>query len=275
MIHRIARLVRAELLKLAEHPFFVASLVIVALGTAAGALFLGETPSTAWRAPHAIAIFAAGAKVGLKLAMFVVTIFGAMLFAGEFDRGTIKILLTRPITRTDLFLAKCSVAFILAVLLAALVLTTSFAVGCARGELGPVWDDSSYNSNTSYERLMEHTRKAVSMSVAAVVAAAFFGVLVSNCSTASGFAVAVALTLFLVTDEVLLRAFREDEMRRYFFSVYPGYALDVLRDFARGSSTKWNDAYEQRAAYASVPLGSSLIFGLIGYGVFRLRNITV
>jgi hypothetical protein len=275
MIHRIARLVRAELLKLAEHPFFAASLAIVALGTAAGGLFLGDTPATAWRAPHAITIFAAGAKVGLKLAMFVVTIFGSMLFAGEFDRGTIKILLTRPITRTDLFVAKGAVAFLLAVLLALLVITIAFAVGCARGELGPVWDDSSYNSNTSYERLMEHTRKAVSMSLAAVVAAAFFGVLVSNCSTASGFAVAVALTLFLVTDEVLLRAFRDDSMRRYFFSVYPGYALDVLRDFARGSSTKWNDAYEQRAAYVSVPLGSSLIFGAIGYGVFRLRNITV
>ncbi len=31
------------------------------------------------------------------------------MFSGEFDRGTIKNLLTRPITRTDFFLSKGSI----------------------------------------------------------------------------------------------------------------------------------------------------------------------
>jgi hypothetical protein len=217
--------------------------------------------------------FAGGAKVGLKLATFVMLIFGSMLFAGEFDRGTIKILLTRPITRTDLFVAKSAVAVFLALFLVGAVLYVSLAVGCLVGELGPVWDDQSYNSNTSYERLLEHARKAVVLSVPAIVAAGFFGVLISAMSESSGFAVAVTLTLFLLVDEVVLRAVRDDRILRFFFNHYPPYAFDVLRDFARGSSTHWKGIFEAKGSFLTVPLGSMAAFLGASYAFFRSRNI--
>lgn len=274
MINRVLRLLRAELLKLRTHPFFPVSLALLVLGTALGGFFLQEERETPWRAHHAIAIFAGGAKVGLKLATFIMLIFGSMLFAGEFDRGTIKILLTRPVTRIDLFAAKSIAATMLALFLVAVVLYVSLAMGCLLGELGPVWDDQSYTSTTSYERLLEHARKAVVMSIAAVVAAGFLGILVSSTSESSGFAVAITLTLFLLVDEIAIRAFRDDAVRRLFFNHYPTYAFDVLRDFARGSSALWKPKFEEYAAYVTVPLASVAAFAAGGYAVFRGRNIT-
>lgn len=274
MINRIARLTRAELLKLTAHPFFYWSFALLVLGTVLGGVLLREDSRTVWRAFNAITIFAGGAKVGLKLATFIVLIFGSMLFAGEFDKGTIKVLLTRPITRTDLFVAKSIVAALLALFLVAVVLYVSLGLGCLLGELGPVWDDQSYNSNTAYEQLLRHAWKAVGMSVAAVVAAGFLGVFVSNATESSGFAVAIALTMFLLVDEIVLRAFRDDGVRRWFFSHYPSYAFDVLRDFARGSSTNWKDVYQRGQVYLTAPLASIAAFVAAGYAIFRWRNIT-
>jgi len=272
MITRVLRLTAAELLKLRAHPFLWISLVVVVFFTMTGAALGGPAPSL-WRQDHAIAMFASGARIGLKLSTYVLLIFGSMLFAGEFDKGTIKILLTRPITRTDLFAAKSIAAMLLALFLIATVLYTSLAVGCSLGELGPVWDDESYNARR-YDELVDHAKRAVAMSVAAVVAAVFFGVLVSNLVESSGFATAIALTAFLVGDEVLLRVFRDDMTRRFFFSVYPGYAFDVLRDYATGSSIAWKGAYVNGRAYLWVPLATVGACVAGGFGVFKMRNIT-
>ncbi|MBI2932989.1 MAG: ABC transporter permease [Planctomycetes bacterium] len=290
MIGRIARLVGAELLKLRRHPFFYVSVLLVVTGTVLGGLFLREERETVWRSYNAISIFAGGARVGLKLATFVMLVFGALLFAGEFDKGTIKVLLTRPIRRSDLFLAKSAVATLLALFLIGTVLYISLAVGCSVGELGMVWDDQSYVSNTSYEALLDHALRAMGMSVLPVIAAAFFGVLVSNLTESSGFAVAITLTLFLLADEIVLRVFQTDEVRRFFFNHYPAYAFDILRDFARGSSTRWKDAFESPVvvplgswgsvpiplgpAYVTVPVLGIATFAAAGFAVFRGRNIT-
>lgn len=271
---RVGRLVRAEILKLTHHPFFAVSLPLIVLATVLGALLFGEEQEGVWRAPSAIAVFAGGAKVGLQLATFVVLIFGAMLFAGEFDRGTVKILLTRPITRTDLYAAKSAVAVLLSLFLIALVLYVALAVGCAKGELGPVWDNETYNSNTSYGALLGHVRRALVMSIVPILAAALLGAFLSNLVESSGFAIAMTLTLFLVTDEILLRAFRAAEVRKWFFNHYPSYALDVLRRFAGGYAAKWDDLYVAGAPSIAVPLASLLVFAAGGYLVFRRRNIT-
>ena len=274
MTNRLLRLTRAELIKLTSHPFFYVSTSLIVLATVVGALMLREERETVWRSYNAIAVFAGGAKVGLKLATFVVLIFGSMLFSGEFDKGTIKILLTRPITRTDLFLSKSIVALGLALFMTGLVLAVALATGCTVGELGPVWDDESYNSNTPYERLLGHAGRAVGMSVGGVVAAAFLGMLVSNLVESSGFSVAMALTVFLLADEIVLRVFRNEELRKWFSNQYPGYAFDVLRDFARGSSTQWKEIFISGAPYLTAPLASIAVFTAVGYVIFRLRNIT-
>ncbi len=274
MITRIGRLLRGELLKLRMHPFFFWSIAFLFVGTEAGGYFSGEGSETVWRAHHAVASFAGAAKVGLKLATFMMLVFGSLMFAGEFDRGTIKVLLTRPVTRTDVFVAKALALVLLSCLFIGIVLYVSAARACMRGELGPVWDDASYTTSVSHATLMAHTRKAVAMSIAAVVAAGFLGLLISNCTESSGFAVAITLTLFFVVDEVAVRMFHDDQVRRLFFNHYPTYAFDVLRDYALGSSAKWKEAFDRDLVYLWVPGASMLAFFGTGYTIFRRRNIT-
>ncbi|MBI4566363.1 MAG: ABC transporter permease [Planctomycetes bacterium] len=274
MVTRIARLTRVELMKLVRHPFFWISLALLVAATLLGAwgqtVFSGAK-ETVWRPHNAIQLFAYGAKLGVKMASFILVIFGAMLFAGEFDRGTIKILLTRPVTRTELFLAKGVTGFLLALFLFALVLALSFGYGCAHGELGPVWDTENYLTQSSEAQLADHAWRAVRLSAPAIVAAVFLGIAVSTLVESSGFAVAIALTLFIGVDLAL--GFLGTHAARYVFSLYPSYALDVLRGYAEGKSTMWRPELV-RHTYWSVPLASAGASSLLGYAVFRLRNIT-
>jgi ABC-type transport system involved in multi-copper enzyme maturation permease subunit len=283
MLGRVARLTRAELLKLANHPFFPIALALLAAATLLGAwgqsAALGSKESV-WRNPNSLLLFALGAKFGLKMASFLLVIFGSLFFAGEFDRGTIKILLTRPITRTELFAAKCLTGLLLAAFLFAAVLALSFGFGCARGELGPVWDDEVYLTTSSYEDLAAHAEKAVVVSAAGVAAAVFLGIAVSTFVESSGFAIAIALTFFIGVDLGL--GFVREEHARYVFSWYPSRAFDILQQFARGSSDMgWRSAIGDRVDVGLmtvpisllVPAVTAAVCSAIGYVLFRIRNI--
>src|SRR5579863_3799983 len=125
MIKRIGRLTAAEFLKLRAQPFLyitlAALLVFTILSEILLPVFLGQR-ETVWRSYNSVQLFAYGFKTGLKVATYVLLIFSSMMFAGEFDRGTIKNMLTRPITRLEFFLAKCVTVTGLALLLFGFVL---------------------------------------------------------------------------------------------------------------------------------------------------------
>lgn len=272
------RLTRVELLKLFLHPFFPIALIILAAVTILGA-WAFEPKTTLWSAPHALLLFALGAKTGLKIASFLLVVFGSLFFAGEFDKGTVRLMLTRPVTRTEVFIAKCLTGLILALLFYATVLALSFGFGCLRGDLGPVWDGEQGLVLSSSKIISAHAVKAIGMSVAGVLAAVFLGIVVSTFVESSGFAVAIALTLFIGLD-LGLGLFREDQSR-YVFSWYPSYAFDTLRSFAEGSSTLWRPAAEARVHWVivkgpiwlMVPVASVAICSAVGYVLFRMRNI--
>jgi hypothetical protein len=275
---RIVRLTHAEMVKILHHPFFPVALVILSLVTVLGA-WAFEPKTTLWGAPHALLLFALGAKTGLKIASILLVIFGSLFFAGEFDKGTIRLLLTRPVARTEVFLAKCLTGLALAALFFSIVLALSFAFGCVRGELGPVWDGEQGLILSTSESISAHATKAIGMSVAGILAAVFLGIVVSTFVESSGFAVAIALTLFIGLD-LGLGLVREDQTR-FVFSWYPSYAFDTLRSFAEGSSTLWRPAAESRVVlgvldppiWLAVPAASALLCSLVGYVMFRARNI--
>jgi hypothetical protein len=148
-----------------------------------------------------------------------------------------------------------------------------------RGELGPVWDGEQGLILTAEEAISKHMAKAIGMSVAGVLAAVFLGIAVSNLVESSGFAVAIALTLFIGVD-LGLGLVREDQTR-YVFSWYPSYAFETLRSFAEGSSTLWRPAAEARVnlgiakgpMWLMIPAASAAVCACVGYVMFRLRNI--
>lgn len=275
MIGRIGRLTAAEFLKLFSQPFLYISLFVVLVFAVLSEILqpvIGGQRETVWKTFNSVQLFAYGFKSGLKIATYVLLIFSSMMFAGEFDRGTIKNLLTRPITRLDFFVAKCLTVSGLAVLLFGFVFYASLIYALGRGDLGPVWDDSQYIIQRSASEILAHARKAVAMSFLSFLAAGFLGILVSNLTESSGYAVAIGLVVFLVAD--LGTGMLMDRAKQKLFMYYPSYAFEKLAQFSEGTTTRWNGDIDANLLYVSIPLIYMAVFIPLAFSIFRARNIT-
>ena len=274
MIIRIARLTAAEFLKLSAHPFLYFSLAILLASTLSAEIlqpmFLGQK-ETAWRAYHSVQLFAYGFKFGLQIATLVLLIFSSMTFAGEFDRGTIKNLLTRPITRGEFFVAKSVTVVGLAGLLFFFVLFVSLVYAFWKGNLGPVWDDRQYIMMRGGAEIAAYARKAVAMTFFSFLAAGFLGILISNLTDSSGYAVAIGLVLFLFGD--VITGMLSDAAQQKVFLYYAPYALEKLRLFGEGTTTRWNPDIDRTFSWVTIPAAYSAVFIPLAFSIFRVRNI--
>ncbi len=275
MMDRIGRLTAAEFLKLGSQPFFYVSLVLLLVFIPgfewAHTIFAGQK-ETAWKSFNSVQLFAYGFKPGLKIATYMLLIFSSMMFAGEFDRGTIKNLLTRPITRLEFFIAKCVTITGLAVLLFGFVFYVASAVALVRGDVGPIWHDSQYYIHREGGVMLGFARKAVVMSFLAFVTAGFMGILVSNLTESSGYSVAIALVAFLVSD--LATGMLIDRAKEKLFMYYPSYAIDKLTQFGEGDTTRWAPHIDEQLLYVTVPALYIVVFIPLAFSIFRSRNIT-
>jgi ABC-type transport system involved in multi-copper enzyme maturation permease subunit len=275
MIARIGRLTAAEFLKLKAQPFLYISIVGLALITVFFAFILpvwGGQRETVWRSYNSVLLFAYGFKYGLYVATYVLLIFSSMIFAGEFDRGTIKNMLTRPITRLEFFIAKCVTVTGLGALLFGFVLFVSAVYALWRGDLGPIWDDSQYLIQRSAPEIVAHARKAVAMSLLSFLAAGCLGILVSNLTESSGYAVAIALVLFLVSD--LATGVLAEQTKQKLFLYYPSYAVSKLIQFGEGTTTRWNSDIDAHVLYLLVPGIYVALFIPLAFSIFNRRNIS-
>jgi ABC-type transport system involved in multi-copper enzyme maturation permease subunit len=275
MIARVGRLMQGEFLKLSAQPFLYLALLAL-LGAAILSEILqpmfGGQKETVWRTFNSVQLFAYGFRVGLKMATYVLLIFSSMMFAGEFDRGTIKNMLTRPVTRAEFFIAKCLTVTGLAVLLFGFVFVVSALYALGRGDLGPVWDDSAFIIQRSASEILGHAQKAVLMSFLSFLAAGFLGILVSNFSESSGYAVATGLVLFLAAD--LVTGMMADRAKQNVFLYYAPYALEKLSQLGEGTTTRWNPDIDARRLYLTVPAAYIASFIPLAFSIFRSRNIT-
>lgn len=274
MSARVSRLVRAEFLKLLSNPFFYVALGILALAPLTSILLqtvLFGRKETLWRSYNAIQLFAYGFRWGLYAATLLLLVFSSMTFAGEFDRGTIKNLLTRPVTRTDVFLAKSATVLILGILLFGFVLYVSLLYALGIGELGPVWDSDHYLIQREYRTILAFARKAVLMSFLPFLTTGFLGLLVSNWTESSGYAVAMALVLYLLGD--MVTGWLPMTAQQEVFSFYGPYVLDKLRSYAEGGAEFWDKRIDEGLRYVWVPLVYLLVFLPPAYLLFRTRDI--
>jgi ABC-2 type transport system permease protein len=275
MMTRIGRLMRAEFLKLFSQPFLYVALFVLLFFTLSSEVLspmIRGQRETAWKSFHSVQLFDYGFHFGLKIATYVLLIFSSMMFAGEFDRGTIKNLLTRPITRLDFFIAKCLTVTGLAVMLFGVVFYVSALYALIRGDLGPVWDDSQFIIQRSGQEILGHARKAVFMSFLAFLAAGFWGILVSNLTESSGYAVAIGLVLFLVAD--LGTGMMLDRSKQKMFMYYPTYAFEKLAQFSEGTTTRWSGDIDGSLLYLLVPGLYIAAFIPLAFSIFRARSIT-
>lgn len=274
MIARVSRLVAAEFIKLFSQAFLYIALGMIVLTTLAGAWLgplLGQK-ATIWRPYHSIQLFSHGFSWGIRIAGFVLVIFSGMMVSGEFDRGTIKNLLTRPITRTDFFAAKGVTVLLLGIGLYLFTLTVALAYGLGRGDLGDVWHPEQYVIQRPYQLIALIARKAVVMSFVPFLAAGFLGLLISTLTESSGYAVAIALVLFLFGG--FLTGMLPISSQRLSFLYYGPYVLEKLRVYSEGGQEYWEESLESRLLYLKVPLAYMAAFLPAAYGVFVRRNVT-
>lgn len=275
---RIARLVRAELLKIRNHPLFIISVIVILLVIPIAiylqALYFqppGETNTYAKL--NAIQLFSYGFKYGFKIASIFILIFSAMIFSMEFDKGTIKNLLARPVTRTEVFISKSLATIINAVFLIALTLYVTLIFSMTNGELGPIWDKEYYYIKMGYEALLENLYMAIEVTLPSAIAAIFFGIAISTLTESSGNAVALALSIFMVLDFISGFSFIADSVK-YIFNYYPDYALNTLKSYVEGYTQKsWEGDITKYKYYLIVPIAYSIIFAVISYIIFKLKNI--
>ena len=275
MMRRIGRLTAAEILKLSSQPFLYVALSLLLLfipGFELLTAIVSGQKETAWKSLNSVQLFAYGFKPGLKIATYVLLIFSSMMFAGEFDRGTIKNLLMRPITRLEFFIAKCVTITGLAVLLFGFAFYVSAVVALLRGDVGPIWHDSQYYIHRDGDVILGFARKAILMSFLAFLTAGFMGILVSNLTESSGYSVAIALVAFLVSD--LATGMLIDRAKEKLFMYYPSYAIDKLTQFGEGDTTRWAPNIDEQMLYLTVPALYIIIFIPLAFSIFRSRNIT-
>jgi ABC-2 type transport system permease protein len=219
----------------------------------------------------------------IPLSGYIIMAFSCMIFAGEFDRGTIKNLLTRPVTRTNLYVAKVITATVIATMLFLVVVWSSAAFGLVKGELGAIWADQSFQIRSTFMEMMSHTMLAVMMSFLSILCLVMLGVVISNVINNSGYAVAAGLILMLILS--IASGMARENARPYFFNYYIGYSFETLRNFALGSATaRWDPKIMEHALfgqtgsfrvplYLIVPLTYSLVLIGISYIIFKFKQV--
>ena len=275
MIGRVGRLVAAEFLKLFSHRFLYVCLGLLAILTPLIGLLqpvFEGFEETEWRSFHSVQIFTYGFGFGLKIATFVILIFSSMMFAGEFDRGTVKNLLTCPVTRTDVFLAKCGTVVLLGVLLFLFVLYVALVTALLGGDLGHVWTDDVYELKRGYPEIIGYARETVMMTFLPLLAVGFMGILVSTWTESSGYAVAIALVTYLVLDFGV--GIMGEEVGRNVFLHHGPYALKSLRRLSEGgvAPVRWSEVVAG-LRWVTVPAAYVAGFVPLAYVFFRARNI--
>lgn len=275
---RVLRLVLAEGIKIGSQRFLYLSVFLLCVGVLLSAWLqpmLTGQKETEWSRYNSYQLFAYGAKFGNWMASYVLVVFSSMLFAGEFDRGTIKNLLTRPVTRTDVFLAKVFSSVLLALLLYGVVLFVSYLYSVSWGELGPVWDTQQYEMKRTAEEMSATMLYAILVGFLPLLGACFFGILISNLTESSGYAVAIAVIAFFLID--FSTGFLHPETRLKFFNAYLTEGFEVLRRRSEGEG--W-PGFPPRASrwfsegtYVKIPVLYMAGFLSAAYGIFRWKNI--
>lgn len=287
MTARIGRLVRFELAKL-----FRQKLPYVVLFPIVGAIMLvmlrgmdvqGEAVSDP-RIRNGFEYLGTACLWALRLVSVFAVVIASLSLSGEASQGTYRMILVRPVTRTDVFIAK---ALVVSLVVLALFIATALLSYAMLHVVHGFWRDGSYMSplnegrftlmgeeilsdpNRAKEVLAADFRLAMTLSILPLLASGCFGLLISSVFDNTG--AAVGLAMFLA---IALYGFASVDRQagKYVFSHSLEYGLSVSKHRAEGySDRKWEEG-EIRRAWV-VPLLSGGVFLAAAYGVFLKRDI--
>ncbi len=214
--------------------------------------------------------FAAGIRAGVLLSAVLLLLFAAGLLAGEGTAGTCRLVLIRPVSRTDVVLAKALLLLLAVLLFTAAVTATGFAAGLATGGYGDYVDPRFGQVDYTAADLLAVAIPAVGLAPLALFAVAAFGLFVSSLFMSSATAVTAAVLGGLAAAGLNL-ALPPDLSALNFLS-HVDRGLAVLVSYAEGLSEYRVDARFLRPGIL-VPAASALAFLLAARIMFVRRDI--
>lgn len=287
MIARVGRLVRFEIAKLLRQklPYIVLLpiVAIVLLVMTRGLDVKGEIVADP-RLRDGFEYLATACLWSLRFVSVFAVVIASLSLSGEASQGTYRMILVRPVTRTDVFASKVIVVSI--VVLGLFLATALLSYGSLHLVHG-FWRDGHYVSPLNEGRytlmgeeivsdpgrpkevLAADFRLAMLLSILPLLASGFFGLLISSMFDNTG--VAVGLAMFLA---IALYGFAsiDHAAGKYVFSHTLEYGLSVTKSRAEAySGLKWENEDILRAVL--VPLASAAAFLGAAYAVFLKRDI--
>jgi len=243
----IAELSRQEAVKFFSQRFHYLLLGLVFAVTAARMLVTAFTPpESSLDVVTAPQLWAQGMELGLRFAVYVLLVVGAMGFSREFSLGTVKTLLVLPIRRRDWVLAK---------LLALVVLAWGLALALALAAAGLValtlgWGDLVREGVVLYAAgdIWRNLAAATGLTLVQLLPVCALALVVGLHFTASGPAVGVTLLLAIVLEAVVGLA----DWGRYLFLYHLFRPVQLIEKLGKGLPFRWEQVVEPGLATSLV-----------------------
>jgi len=296
---RLSRSVRSEIQKASRQPALIVYLLLVAaVAGLAGPISYGnakekeaeahakprvthtfgepapaepsDPTSTEARGANGFLVLAVSLRYGLMLSAVLILLHSAALLAGEMSGGTLRHVLVRPVTRTDVLVGKALVVFLLAMLLVFVTTAVSGGLGLVFGGYGDLLDVQYGTVDRSAPALWANTIRAIAVAPAALFAVGAFGLFFSALfeNPAAAVTAAVLAGVALVAANFWLTP----EVAGYAFLTWVDRPAGVLVSLARGRSELDLGAGATRPALL-IPVASGFLFLLAARIIFCRRDI--
>jgi ABC-type transport system involved in multi-copper enzyme maturation permease subunit len=221
---------------------------------------------------NAYAPFIDGLTTSLTVGVLLVLAFAAATIASERDHGTIRLPLTRSVSRTGLLTAKAMSILLWALALALAAYLGAFVMAALLYRFGPIVD-SNYEIFSAREINVELAKASLAL-LPPLFATAAFGVLISCVARTSGEAIGIALVSYVMFD--LFKGLVGDGNRFVFATFNPAIVdrsyLHEVGQLARGFSTA-GFAEPMLALNVVVPLVEGLVFLVLAGAIFARRRL--
>ncbi|MFO0980607.1 MAG: ABC transporter permease subunit [Planctomycetota bacterium] len=230
-----------------------------------------ESPATTATA-NAYPPFLDGVAAGMAIAVLLSLAFAAATIAAERDAGTIRLPITRSVSRGGLLLAKAMFALLWAVALSAAAFLGAFLAAAAFYDFGPIVE-SRYEIFSAHE-INRELLKAALAALPPLFASVGLGMLISSIARTGTEAVGITLVLYLMFD--LFKDLAGDGKAFVFATFNPAIVdrslLHEVGQLARGISTA---GYSDKLLLLNliVPIAQGLVFFGLAAVVFGRRRL--
>ena len=198
------------------------------------------------------------------IGLIFIAIFSAMLIAEETGFGTVRTILSTPISRLEFYVAKVLTGLLYAGVMSIISLTISLCLGLLNYKFGDVTD--SMGLIYGQKEVLGNFLMAFFLSWIPLAAVVTYGVFISTVVKKSGQAVAVAIgTIYVIdfTKHII-------GIDPYIFTRYIGYSWRVFNQVAQGVDYQWSPEVWRMLAMSLIYCFITFIVGLT---IFAKRDL--